>query len=103
MKRPTSITINKLNKKFLEHIKPHIAESTYLGYCSYANTIDKFIGDQKVASMTTHDLEEFVNVTMLSATKPNGDVGYAKKTRNNYASYLKRIFSYIYSKRVMNT
>ncbi|TOH53161.1 hypothetical protein CGI80_05020 [Vibrio parahaemolyticus] len=103
MKRPTSITIKKLNKKFLEHIKPHIAESTYLGYRSYANTIDKFIGDEKVADMTTHNLEEFVNVTMLSATMPNGDIGYAKKTRDNYASYLKRIFSYIYKQGLLRS
>ncbi|HCH1564364.1 TPA: tyrosine-type recombinase/integrase [Vibrio parahaemolyticus] len=103
MIRPTTIKIEKLNSEFLEFKKTNLAESTYLGYRSIANTLNRHIGHLCVADITTYDLEQYLNETMLTAIKPNGEVGYNDKTRVNHASYLKRIFTYLYKRALINT
>lgn len=96
--RPTSITIEKLNKIYLSDIQPHVSESTFMSYRSCANSINRALGHLKAAEVSTADLEDYLNSYLLGHDGQNGGVEYKRKTRLNHASYLRLAFTFLFKK-----
>ncbi|BBC41582.1 hypothetical protein FA893_00120 [Photobacterium damselae subsp. piscicida] len=97
-KRTTTKTFETANKVFIKELEQRIEETTLRGYKTCANCINALIGTKRIAEMTHHDLDNFINKTLCEVTHRDGKLGYAKSTRKNIASYINQLFDYFYSK-----